>query len=403
LQISPAAISNLKSAIYSLQSAMADPIPFYLHDLGAAELDAMADVLRGPLLTTGETVARFERRFAEYLGVRHALGLTSCTGALHISLVALGIGPGDEVITTPMTFIATATAIIEAGATPVFVDVEPDTGLLDVNRVESAITPRTRAVVPVHLYGQMCDMRALRDLADRRGLFLVEDAAHCIEGTRDGVRPGQLGDTACFSFYATKNLTCGEGGAVVCTDDRLLEKLRLLRLHGMTKTAADRAREGYQHWDMTELGWKYNMDNIQAALLLPQLDRLEANWQKRARLAAYYGGLLAGEPALKCPVMRPRVRHAHHLFPVWSEAVPRDELIVALQRQEIGVVVNYRAIHLLTYFCRKFGFRRGQFPHAERIGDQTLSLPFYPNMSHEHADRVAAVLRRHAGSLRPAA
>jgi UDP-4-amino-4-deoxy-L-arabinose-oxoglutarate aminotransferase len=363
-----------------------------LHDLGAAELDAVADVLRGPLLTTGETVARFERRFADYLGVRHALGLTSCTGGLHISLLALGVGHGDEVITTPMTFIATATAIIEAGATPVFVDVEPDTGLLDPNRVEDAMTPRTRAIIPVHLYGQMCDMRALRDIANRRGLFIVEDAAHCIEGERDGVRPGLLGDTACFSFYATKNLTCGEGGAVVCNDDALLDKLRLLRLHGMTKTAADRAREGYQHWDMVELGWKYNMDNIQAALLLPQLDRLEANWQKRQRLAGQYRRLLAKEPAVTCPVTADNVKHAHHLFPVWSIGAPRDQLVVDIQRQGVSVVVNYRAIHLLSYFRHRYGFQRGQFPHAEQIGDRTLSLPFYPNMPLEHADRVVLAL-----------
>jgi dTDP-4-amino-4,6-dideoxygalactose transaminase len=380
-----------------------DPIPFFMHDLGAAELAAVAEVLRGPLLTTGETVARFERRFAGYLGARHALGLTSCTGALHISLVALGIGPGDEVITTPMTFIATATAIIEAGATPVFVDVEPDTGLLDPNRVEDAITPRTRAVLPVHLYGQMCDMRALRDLADRRGLRLVEDAAHCIEGMRDGVRPGQLGDTACFSFYATKNLTCGEGGAVVCNDDRLLEKLRLLRLHGMNKTAADRAREGYQHWDMVELGWKYNMDNIQAALLLPQLDRLDANWQKRQHLAAHYQRLLTITPGVTTPATKPGVKHAHHLFPVWSDALPRDTMILELQRAGVGVVVNYRAIHLLTYFREKFGFRRGEFPNAERIGDLTLSLPFYPNMPVDHADRVVAAMQHSVKTLKRAA
>jgi dTDP-4-amino-4,6-dideoxygalactose transaminase len=371
-----------------------EPIPFYMHDLGAAELKAVAQVLRGPMLTTGETVAHFERRFADYLGARHALGLTSCTGGLHISLLALGIGHGDEVITTPMTFIATATSIIEAGATPVFVDVEPDTGLLDPNRIEEAITPRTRAIVPVHLYGQMCDMRALRDIANRRGLFIVEDAAHCLEGARDGVRPGLLGDTACFSFYATKNLTCGEGGAVVCNDDALFEKLRLLRLHGMTKTAADRAREGYQHWDMTLLGWKYNMDNIQAALLLPQLDRLDANWIKRERLAAHYRKLFAGDPELICPVTRPGVKHAHHLFPVWPQGTPRDQLVIGLQRQGIGVVVNYRAIHLLSYFRERYGFRRGQFPHAEKIGDSTLSLPFYPNMPLEHADRVAQALRQ---------
>src|SRR6266581_4490469 len=174
-------------------------VPFFMHDLGQAELDAVAEVLAGPILTTGEWVARFERRFADYLGVRNAIAVTSCTGALHLSLVALGIGSGDEVITTPMTFIATATAIIEAGARPVFVDVEPETGNLDTAMIEAAITERTRAIVPVHLYGQMCDMRAIRKLADQYNLMVIEDAAHCVEGARDGVRTGQLGETACYS------------------------------------------------------------------------------------------------------------------------------------------------------------------------------------------------------------
>jgi UDP-4-amino-4-deoxy-L-arabinose-oxoglutarate aminotransferase len=368
------------------------PVPFFRHDLGQAELDSLAAVLAGPILTTGDTVARFERRFADYLGRRHAVGVTSCTGALHLSLLALGVGPGDEVITTPMTFIATATAILEAGATPVFVDVEPDTGNLDAARLAAAITPRTRAIIPVHLYGQLCDMRAIRAVADRHGLFVVEDAAHCVEGERDGVRPGQLGDTACFSFYATKNLTCGEGGAVVTDDDRLAGALRLLRVHGMTKTAADRYREGYQHWDMVTLGWKYNMDNLQAALLLPQLDRLAANWAKREALARAYAARLAGLPGLTIPRTAPGARHAYHLFPVWIDGGRRDRVVQGLQDAGIAVVVNYRAIHLLTYFRETFGFRPGDFPVAERIGDATVSLPFYPGMPEEHVEAVAEAL-----------
>lgn len=224
---------------------MRPPVPFYRHDLGQAELDEIAGVFAGPILTTGDKVTQFEHMFADYLGRRHALGVTSCTGALHMSLLALDIGAGDEVITTPMTFVASSTAIMETGAKPVFVDVEADTGNLDVSRVEAAVTARTRAILVVHLYGLMCDMRTLRELADRHGLAIVEDCAHCVEGERDGVRPGQLSDAACFSFYATKNLTCGEGGAVVTDRDDLFEKLRLLRLHGMTKTAADRHRDGY--------------------------------------------------------------------------------------------------------------------------------------------------------------
>jgi len=369
-------------------------VPFFMHDLGQAELDAVAEVLAGPILTTGEWVARFERRFADYLGVRNAIAVTSCTGALHLSLVALGIGPRDEVITTPMTFIATATAIIEAGARPVFVDVEPETGNLDTAMIEAAITERTRAIVPVHLYGQMCDMRAIRKLADQYNLMVIEDAAHCVEGARDGVRTGQLGETACYSFYATKNLTCGEGGALVTNDDVLAEKLRLLRLHGMNKNANDRHKEGYKHWDMTVLGWKYNMDNIQAAMLLPQMDRLNQNWEKRRTLGQYYEARLWDIPNLSRPRTLPGVDHAWHVFPVWIGNGLRDKVIDELQAMGISVMVNYRAIHLLTYFRETFGFRSGDFPVAESIGDATLSLPFYPDMPCEHADLVAEALTR---------
>jgi dTDP-4-amino-4,6-dideoxygalactose transaminase len=369
------------------------PISFFRHDLGEPELDAIREVLNGPILTTGATVECFERGLAEYLGVRHVLGVTSCTGAMHLSLLALGVGPGDEVITTPMTFIATSTAVMEAGATPVFVDVEEKTGNLDAGKVEAAITERTRAILPVHLYGQMCDMRMLRAIADRHRLFLIEDAAHCVDGQRDGVRPGQLSDTACLSFYATKALSSGEGGAVVCNDGALAERLRLLRLHGMTKTAYDRSREGYQHWDMVAMGWKYNMDNIHAALLLPQLGRLAANWQKRDQLAQRYHSLLAEVPGLTWPQTLPGVKHAHHLFPVWIVDGRRDAAVAALHERGIPTVVNYRAIHLLTYFRERFGFKSGAFPMAERIGDATLSLPFYPGMPPAHIDAVASSLR----------
>jgi UDP-4-amino-4-deoxy-L-arabinose-oxoglutarate aminotransferase len=371
-------------------------VPFFLHDLGKAEADAVAEVLAGPILTTGEYVARFEQRFADTLGRRHCIAVTSCTGGLHLSLLALGIGPGDEVITTPMTFIATATAILEAGAQPVFVDVEPATGNLDAGRVAEAITPRTRAILPVHLYGQMCDMIALRTLADEHGLFIVEDAAHCVEGIRDGVGPGQLGNTACFSFYATKNLACGEGGAIVTDDDDLAARLRLLRHHGMTKTAADRWREGYQHWDMVTFGWKYNMDNIHAAMLLPQLDRLESNRRRRDQLAAAYEERLSGVRGLSWPVLRPRTRHARHLFPVWVDPARRDPLIQQLRSCGIDTVVNYRAIHLLTYFRETLGFRPGDFPNAERIGARTLSLPFYPGLPAEHLEWVCRCLHQSA-------
>jgi dTDP-4-amino-4,6-dideoxygalactose transaminase len=367
-------------------------IPFFLHDLGQPELDAIAEVFAGPILTTGDVVARFEREFADFLGRKHALGVTSCTGALHMSLLALGIGPGDEVITTPMTFIATATAILEAGAKPVFVDVEEDTGNIDAGKIESAITERTKAILPVHLYGLMCDMREIRQIADKYRLCVIEDCAHCIEGQRDGAKPGQLSDLACFSFYATKNLTCGEGGALVTDRDDLIEKLRLLRLHGMTKTAADRQREGYTHWDMVSLGWKYNMDNIQAAMLLPQLKRMNQKLQRRHELAAIYERRLAPIEHVRFQSTRPSAVHARHLFPVRVPAKIRDDLIVNLNEQGIGTVVNYRAIHLLSYFSSVLNHKKRSFVNAEKIGDETLSLPFYPSMTDDQANYVIDVL-----------
>lgn len=367
-------------------------IDFYRHDLGKAELDAIARVLAGPILTTGETVAEFERRFGEYLGRRHVVGATSCTGALHIALLALGVEPGDEVITTPLTFLATSAAIAQAGAVPVYVDVEPDTGNIDATGVAAAITPRTRAIMPVHLYGQLCDMRALRAVADSRGLAIIEDAAHCVEGERDGVRVGDLSEACCFSFYATKALTSGEGGAVATDDEELAAKLRLLRLHGMTKTAADRAVEGFKAYDMVTLGWKYNMDNVQAAMLLPQLERLDQKLALRELLARRYYEKLSDVPGVQWPAVLPG-RHGRHLFTVWVDPTVRDAVLAGMRAAGIPVVVNYRALSFLSYLRETFGIRPGQFPIAERIGESTISLPFYAGMPQEHADLVAAALR----------
>lgn len=367
-------------------------IPFFLHGLGQAELDSLAAVLKEPFITTGKTVERFESRFGEYLGARHALAVTSCTGAMHMSLLALGIGPGDEVITTPMTFVATTLAIIEAGATPVFVDVELETGNMDAARVEQAITDKTKALLPVHLYGQMCDMKKLRDIADRHGLKIIEDSAHCIEGSRDGIRPGRLSDAACFSFYATKSISCGEGGALVCNDPDLYEQLKLLRLHGMTKTAWNRYRDGNARWDVVLPGWKYNMSNIEAALLLPQMERIDANLAKREYLAQRYIEKLAAVPSVRIPARPDGTVHARHLFSIWIENADRDRLLTFFHERGVGAAVNYTAVHLFDYFRKTYGFEPEAFPVAKRMGETTLSLPFYPAMPVEHIDGVIDTL-----------
>ncbi|MBP7125835.1 DegT/DnrJ/EryC1/StrS family aminotransferase [Myxococcota bacterium] len=368
------------------------PVPFYLHSLGPRERRSIDRVLRGLFLTTGPETAAFEREFAAFLGVPAAVGVSSCTEALFLSLVSLGIGPGDEVVTSPITFVSTANAIVRTGATCVFADVEEGTGLLDPAAVEAALTPRTRAVLPVHLYGQMADMGAFRTLADRHGLRLIEDAAHCVEGSRDGARPGTLGDTACFSFYATKNLSCGEGGAIACRDPVLADRLRRLRLHGIDRDAATRHGQAYRHWDMLELGYKANLNDLQAALLRPQLQRLEALWRRRERLARRYDRLLRGIPGVRIPPIQPGVVHARHLYTIQVPPDRRDEVLEGLQARGIGVAVNFRPVHLLSWWRRRLGLPEGALPRAEGLGASTVTLPLYPRLTHAQQDRVAEAL-----------
>ena len=247
--------------------------------------------------------------------------------------------------------------------------------------------------MPVHLYGLMCDMRALKAIADKHRLRLIEDSAHCIEGVRDGVRPGDLSDAACFSFYATKNLTCGEGGAITVNDAKLADRLKLLRLHGMTRMGHESAREGYRHWDMVLMGWKYNMSNVEAALLLPQFERMQAKLARRHALAARYEQAFAGMDGIKLPRARPDSVHARHVYTVWCEGCARDDLIAHLHGEGIGAVVNYRPIHLMSYFVERYGYRPGGFPIAEWIGDSTVSLPLYPGMPLEDVDVVAQAVQ----------
>ena len=290
-----------------------------------------------------------------------------------------------------MTFIATATAILHVGARPVFVDIDPETGLIDPELAEKAVTPRAKAILPVHLYGTMADMKALRDLADRKGLYLIEDAAHCIEGERDGVRPGELSDAACFSFYATKNLTCGEGGALATNRPDVADRVRRLRQHGMNKEAADRYHGAYRHWDMVDLGWKYNMDDIHAALLVDQIGRLPTLWEQRRRVFTSYWDRMSGIAQIQRPAVLGK--SAHHLLVAMAPAADRDRLLAALNAKGIGVAVNYRAIHTLTWFRQQFGFAVNDYPNAHLFGQRTVSLPFYTQLSDTDIEIVSSAVR----------
>ncbi len=362
-------------------------IEFYRHNIGEQEIKAVTETLQNIFITTGPKTRLFEKEFAAYLGAKHCIGVTSWTIGAFLVLKAWGIGPGDEVIVPAMTFIATPNVILHCGATPVFVDSERSTGNIDVNKIEEKISPRTKAIIPVHLYGQMADMTAIRTLAQKHGLRVLEDAAHCIEGTRNGHRPGHLSEAACFSFYATKNITCGEGGAIVTNDDELAEKLHLLRFHGMSKSAANRYYQTYQHWDMEILGYKANMTDIQASLLVPQLERIEETWKRKNEICRRYEEAFRAE-RIEFPVSLTDSKPARHLFTVWAPRGKRDSILVALQEKGIGVAVNFRAVHLLSFFRKHFGLKSGDFPVAEEIGDRTISIPMYPKLSHEEIEYI---------------
>ncbi len=375
-------------------------VEFFKHNIGSRELEDIKRTLDSLFLTTGKEVERFEQELAEFLDLPHAVGVTSCTAAMQIALTGLGVQPGDEVITTPLSFAATALAVIQAGATPVFADVEPDTGNIDPARVEDAVTGRTRAILPVHLGGLLCDMHALRSIADKHSLVLVEDAAHALEASRDGVRVGELGDAACFSFYPTKSITSGEGGAVATGHTELERKLRLLRHHGMSRSAQERYGKDDVSYQIVTMGWKYNMNNIQAALLHGQLERALEFHSRRQELAARYRAMLENVPGITLPRQHPDARHAHHLFTIRVPVEQRAAFLRQMAQREVGVSVNYSPpIHLHPFFRERYGFTEGSFPVAESIARTTLTLPLYPKLTDGEADYVAGCVAALAGEF----
>lgn len=372
-------------------------IEFYRHHLGRAEAKAVAGVIDSLFLTTGKKCAEFELAFADYLGAPKVVAVSSGTAGLVLALKALNIGSGDEVITTPMTFVATANACLEVGAKPVFADVEPDTGNLSVEQAAAAVTEQTAAILPVHLYGAMCDMVGLRALADEHGLKLIADCAHAVESRRDGFGSADLIDAAVYSFYATKNLTCGEGGAVACADEAIAKRIKLLRMHGMSREAAERYHGKYQHYDVAEVGLKANLPDLLAAMLLPQIAGIDARLARREQIALRYEAAFAAMDGVDFPRVDQGTVSGRHLFTIWVEQ--RDEFLGRLQARGIGVAVNYRPVHLLALYRERLGFGPGDFPQAERIGDSTISLPFYPLLSDEEVERVIAAVGETAAEL----
>ena len=357
------------------------------------EIDEVVRCLESGWIGTGPRVARFEKEFAAYKGQPFAAAVSSCTAAMHLSVLAAGIGQGDEVITTPMTFCATVNAIIHAGATPVLADVDPLTMNIDPAEVEARITRKTKAILPVHFAGRAANMDALTEIAARHGLKVIEDCAHAIETEYHGRPAGTFGDFGCFSFYATKNVTTGEGGMVLTRNEEDLARVRVLALHGMSKDAWKRfSDEGYKHYFVVETGFKYNMMDLQAALGIHQLRRVESNWRRREEIWRQYNEAFAGLSVTLPAEVEPNTRHAYHLYTILideaANEINRDEFIDAMTARNIGVGIHYLSVPEHPVCQDKFGWHPEDYPHAMRIGRQTVSLPLSAKLSDAEVARV---------------
>jgi dTDP-4-amino-4,6-dideoxygalactose transaminase len=375
-------------------------IVFGAPHIGEEEIAEVEACLRSGWLGTGPRVARFERDFSAYKGIgpEQVAAVNSCTAALHVSMIAAELEPGSEVITTPLTFCATINAIIHAGLTPVLADIDPHTMNIDPAAIEDAITPRTRAILPVHFAGRPCDMDAIMAIARKHDLVVIEDCAHAIETEYHGRKAGTFGDFGCFSFYATKNVVTGEGGMIIGRDQTRIDRARMLALHGMSKDAWHRFSDsGYRHYQVVEAGFKYNMMDIQASLGIHQLARVEDNWIRRQRIWSLYQDAFRELPVILPQEVNSGMRHGYHLFTILLEkarcGMNRDDVMKALDGCAIGTGVHYLSVAEHEYYQQRYGWTPDRWPHAMRTGRQTLSLPLSTHLEDVDVERVVTSVR----------
>ena len=362
------------------------------------EIQEVVDTLRSGWLGTGPKVARFEALFRDYTGAPHALGLHSCTAALHLALLAGGIGPGDEVIAPAMTFCATANVIVHAGARPALVDVDRVSMNCTAAAIEAAITDHTKAIIPVHMAGRPCAMDEIMAVARHHHLLVIEDAAHATEAICQGEKIGAIADATCFSFYVTKNLVTGEGGMLTTPHEDWAETIRMLSLHGMSKDAWKRySAEGFKHYQVMAPGYKYNMMDLQAAIGMHQIQRVENYWIKRLRIWNRYNEAFADLPVTLPAPIATNSRHALHLYTLLVDrrrtGVDRDDFILAMHKLNIGTGVHYRPIPVHPVYQQRFGWRPGDFPNAHAIGATTVSLPLSARLTDSDVEDVIAAVR----------
>ncbi len=369
---------------------------FLVFGAPAIEDDEIQEVIasmKSGWLGTGPKVAKFEQDFASYKNTQRAIAVNSCTAALHLSMIAAGVKPGDEVITTPLTFCSTVNAIIHAGATPVLADIDPLSMNIDPEQVKNKITAKTKAILPVHFAGRSCDMDALGDIAKRYKLKIIEDCAHAIETKYKGQKAGTFGDFGCFSFYVTKNVITGEGGMVLTKNETDAERIKILALHGMSKDAWKRfSDEGYKHYHVVECGFKYNMMDLQAAIGIHQLKRVETNWLRRQEIWNMYNDSFEYLPITIPAPVESNTRHAYHLYTVLIDeekaGFNRDEFLNAMTFNNIGVGVHYLSIPEHPYYRQNFGWKPEDYPNAMRIGRQTVSLPISSKLTNKDIEDV---------------
>ena len=376
-------------------------IPLCRPWIDEAEIEAVSQVLASKWISTGPKTAEFEQQFAEYIGVKHALAVSSCTAALHLSLIAAGVGQGDEVITTPYTFTATAEAIGYTGAKPVFVDIEPETLNIDVSVIEESITPKTKAIIPVHIAGLPCDMDRLLQICRKNNLVLIDDAAHAIPSHYKGHRIGSIGNLSAFSFYANKNLATGEGGMITTNSDRFATAIKRTFYHGMSKDSWARRREqSTWYYEVLSQGFKYNMTDIQSAMGLCQLLKIEKQHEIRSRYAEIYTSKLRKLPNVITPIEQTISRHAWHLYIVQLRTmqlnIGRDAFINAMRKANIECGVHYIPLNLFPFYQQRYGYKEGDFPHAESAFKRVVSLPMHPGLREEDVlaviDTIKAIL-----------
>lgn len=367
--------------------------------IGKEEIKEVVDTLRSGWITTGPKTQKFEELIKDYVGCKHVIAVSSCTHALHLSLVASGIGPGDEVITTPFTFCSTVNVILHQGAKPVLADIKKDTFNIDPKEIEKKITKKTKAIIPVHYAGQSCEMDEILRIAKKHNLIVIEDAAHAIGSKYKGRNIGTIGNFTCFSFYAAKNLSTAEGGAVCLKNDKIAEKIKVLSLHGISKDAWKRySAAGSWYYEVLYPGYKDNMTDIQASLGIHQLKKLEKLFRQKQKIANFYKKSFESMPEITPPKVLKNLRHVWYLYPILINndllKIDRAEFIEALKAENIGTSVHFIPIHMHPYYKKKFGFKKGDFPNTESVYERIISLPIHSKMTLKDAKDVVGAIKK---------